>query len=43
MSRDQLRALQEPLKQRYGEDSAAALLTLEAEGQLGDGLSCDVG
>src|SRR6478672_3591536 len=40
---DQLRALQAPLKERYREDAAAALLTLRAEGELGgEGVSCSV-
>ena len=40
MDRDQLRALQAPLKQRYREDPASALVTLRAElprrGKLSD-------
>jgi uncharacterized OsmC-like protein len=40
---DQLRALQAPLKERYREDAAAALLTLRADGELGaDGVSCSI-
>jgi uncharacterized OsmC-like protein len=40
---DQLRALQAPLKERYREDAAAALLTLRAGGELGgQGVSCSV-
>jgi uncharacterized OsmC-like protein len=38
----ELRALQAPLKQRYRDDPAAALVTLVAEGRLGDGVSCSV-
>jgi uncharacterized OsmC-like protein len=42
MNRDELRALQEPLKERYREDPAAALVTLRASGSLGDGISCSI-
>ena len=42
MNRDDLRALQAPLKQRYRDDPAAALITLKAEGSLGEGVSCSV-
>ena len=42
MNRDELRALQAPLKQRYRDDAGAALVTLKAEGNLGDGVSCHV-
>ncbi len=42
MNRDDLRALQAPIKQRYRDDPAAALVTLKAEGRLGDGVSCRV-
>lgn len=34
MDRDQLRAIQKPIKQRYQTDPEAALITLRAEGQL---------
>lgn len=37
-----LRRLQEPLKQRYREDPASALLTLHADAELGAGASCSV-
>jgi uncharacterized OsmC-like protein len=42
MDREQLRALQEPLKQRYREDPSAGLVTLRASGTLGEGVSCSV-
>jgi uncharacterized OsmC-like protein len=43
MDRDQLKATQGPLKARYREDPAAALLTLRARGLLGDeDVSCSV-
>lgn len=42
MNRDELRALQAPLKQRYRNDPPSALVTLTAEGRLGGGISCRV-
>jgi uncharacterized OsmC-like protein len=42
MERDDLRAIQAPLKERYAEEPAAALITLEASGSLGEGVSCSV-
>jgi uncharacterized OsmC-like protein len=42
MERDELRATQAPLKQRYETEPEAALVTLAAEGSLGDGISCSV-
>jgi uncharacterized OsmC-like protein len=43
MDADQLRALQAPIKARYREDPAAAVITLRAEGELGaEEVSCSV-
>jgi uncharacterized OsmC-like protein len=42
MNREELRALQAPLKQRYREDHRTALITLTAEAQLGEGIACRV-
>src|ERR1043166_7097697 len=42
MDRDQLRATQEPLKEQYRSEPAAALITLTADGTLGEGISCSV-
>ena len=43
MNAEQLRALQAPLKARYREDPAAAVVTLEADGTLGaEGITCSV-
>ena len=42
MNRDELRAVQEPLKDRYREDGGAALVTLRASGTLNEGISCSV-
>ncbi len=42
MNREELRALQAPLKERYEEEPGAALVTLSATGSLGEGVSCSV-
>ena len=43
VDRAELKAAQGPLKERYREDAAAALVTLRAEGLLGEeGVSCSV-
>src|SRR5215218_6940586 len=42
MERDELRAVQAPLKRRYETEPEAALVTLAAEGSLGEGVSCSV-
>jgi uncharacterized OsmC-like protein len=42
MNSDELRALQAPLKSRYREEPDAALLTLRAQGKLGEGITCNV-
>ncbi len=42
MDRDELRATQSPLKQRYESEPEAALVTLAASGSLGEGISCSV-
>ena len=42
MNRDELRAIQGPLKQEYRETPASALITLHAEGELGAGVTCSV-
>ena len=42
MKTEELRALQAPLKERYREHPEAALLTLKAEGRLGEGIICKV-
>jgi uncharacterized OsmC-like protein len=39
---DQLRALQAPLKERYRDQPDAAMVTLSATGDLGEGVSCSV-
>lgn len=43
MDKAELQALQKPLKDRYREDPASALITLRAEGAVdGTGISCSV-
>ena len=43
MNEEQLKHLQAPLKDRYRSEPAAALITLEAQGQLGDeNITCKV-
>jgi uncharacterized OsmC-like protein len=42
VDRDELRALQAPLKERYRDEPEAAVVTLSATGSLGDGVSCSV-
>src|SRR5438270_10504497 len=42
MNRDELRAVQAPIKERYRDDPNAAVITLHADGSLTDGISCSV-
>ena len=42
MNKDQLKALQAPLKDRYRQEAGAAKITLRARGTLGEGISCKV-
>jgi uncharacterized OsmC-like protein len=42
MDRNALRAVQEPLKARYRELPDTAVVTLGAQGRLGEGISCSV-
>ena len=42
MDRDQLRTVQQPLKERYRQEPETALVTLAAAGTLGEGISCSV-
>ena len=42
MNADDLRAVQAPLKERYRAAPDAALVTLRAQGRLGEGVSCKV-
>src|SRR4051812_14196550 len=42
MNADELRALQAPIKAKYKENAAAAVVTLRAEGRIGEGIACRV-
>jgi uncharacterized OsmC-like protein len=42
MDAQQLKALQAPIKQRYKNDPAAAVVTLRAQGRIGEGIACRV-
>ena len=42
MKASELRDLQAPIKERYRETPDAAVITLKAKGNLGDGLTCKV-
>lgn len=42
MNRDELRTLQGPLKDRYRAEPGTALVTLRAEAQIGEGVTCSV-
>ncbi len=42
MNREELQGLQAPLKARYREEPDGALVTLRAEGTLGENVSCSV-
>jgi uncharacterized OsmC-like protein len=42
MKTDDLRALQAPLKERYKQQPDSALITLKAQGRLGEGVTCSV-
>jgi len=42
MNRDELRAVQQPLKEQYKSTPAAASITLRASGAIGDHVTCNV-
>ena len=42
MKTEELRAVQAPIKERYKEHPDTALITLKAEGLLGEGVTCNV-
>ena len=42
MERDELKNLQSPLKQKYKDEPAAALVTLKAQGRIGEGITCRI-
>jgi hypothetical protein len=43
MNRDELRAVQQPLKEQYKSTPEAASITLRATGTLGDNVTCNGG
>ena len=42
MNAEELRALQAPIKERYRADAGTAVITLRADGRLGEGVTCSV-
>ncbi|WP_239585981.1 OsmC family protein [Bacillus mesophilus] len=42
MKSEELRGLQAPLKEKYREDPQQAVITLQAEGTIGEGVTCNV-
>lgn len=42
MKSDELRAIQAPLKEKYKELPSAALITLKAQGRIGEGITCKI-
>ncbi len=42
MNSDQLRTLQKPLKESYKENPDSAVITLRAQGNIGEGVTCKV-
>ena len=42
MNSEELKAMQAPIKDRYRDDPAAAVVTLKAEGRIGEGIACRV-
>jgi uncharacterized OsmC-like protein len=42
MNAEELKALQAPIKERYKKEPQAALVTLRAQGRLGEGIACRV-
>lgn len=42
MNAEELRSIQAPLKERYRGEPDAALITLRAQGRLGEGVSCKI-
>jgi uncharacterized OsmC-like protein len=42
MKKDELRSIQAPLKERYKNEPSSALVTLKANGRLGEGVTCKI-
>lgn len=43
MKSEELRSIQAPLKDKYRETPQAAVITLKAQGRIGDGITCKIG
>jgi uncharacterized OsmC-like protein len=42
MKADELKSLQAPIKERYRQEPKEAMITLRAEGKIGEGVTCNV-
>ena len=42
MNSADLKKIQEPIKEKYRTDPASAIITLRAQGKIGEGISCKV-
>src|SRR4051795_1765311 len=42
MNTEELKSLQAPLKEKYREQPQSAIVTLRAQGKIGEGISCKV-
>ena len=42
MKADELKSLQAPIKERYRNEPKSAIITLRAEGKIGEGVTCNV-
>ena len=42
MKSEELRSIQKPLKERYREEPKTAMITLKAQGRIGEGVSCNI-
>ena len=42
MNAEQLKTMQAPIKERYRNDPSAAVITLRAQGRIGEGIACRV-
>jgi len=42
MNADELKSLQAPIKERYRSEPKSAMVTLHAEGKIGEGVTCNV-
>ncbi len=42
MEKEKLRSLQAPLKEQYREEPESAMVTLKAQGRIGEGVSCKI-